>query len=181
MGPSHKHHHRRRHARELRQEFGVAAKGDAGVVDHALVHRPGDQRRSTAAFAQRHGLAQRVEHIGGVERVQGAGADRRPQRHRADPQAARAVPRRPGSGPEFLDLDGQAQAARPLAQQSEVGDDHQFGRQAAAGDEQGQVRADTGGFAGRQKNPRVVGAAHGRDPAPRLTTRRSAFSSGHPS
>ncbi len=42
------HHHGQRCVRARGEVFGVAGEGDAGVVDHALVHRRGDHRGELA-------------------------------------------------------------------------------------------------------------------------------------
>ncbi len=50
----------------LFEELGMAGKGDAGVVDVAFVHRPGNQRREFAIKAAIAGARQRFHHIAAI-------------------------------------------------------------------------------------------------------------------
>ena len=87
----------------------MAGKGDAGIVDDALVHRRRDHRRICATDAA---VERRIENIQDVTRVGGvepAGDHRRAQRHVTDVQS-RAI---------------DAQLASTILQQGAIADDHE--------------------------------------------------------
>jgi hypothetical protein len=63
-------HHHHLDVGTLRQQFGGAGVGDAGVVHHTLVHRAGDEAVELGARRRVGGLAQRRDHAGGVAPIQ---------------------------------------------------------------------------------------------------------------
>ena len=138
-------HHHRMAAGDLRQELGVAAEGDARIVDDPLVHRAGDQRRIAALQAAKGGAAQGLQHIAGVAGIQpprGRGAG---QRDGVTVEAARrggAVGTVPGQ-----QFQGQVQALGAATQQFRVGHRHQGAGPGLLGDADRQVGPDPGGLA----------------------------------
>ena len=76
--------------------FGMSAERDAGLVDDALVHRPGDQGSKAAGLAVCDCLVQGIEDIAGIRAVQDPGLNRRAQCNR---QHAAFTGRRAGRFP----------------------------------------------------------------------------------
>jgi hypothetical protein len=67
------HHHHVRGAGVLGEIFGVTGEGNAGIVDHALLHRRGDHRVEFAAEAAGNGAVEHGEHVGAVRRIELSG------------------------------------------------------------------------------------------------------------
>ena len=82
------HHDDLRRARMLGEIFGVAGEGDAGIVDHALLHRRGHHRGELAVQASPHGAVEDGQHIASICWIEPAGNRRASERHVLDARAA---------------------------------------------------------------------------------------------
>ena len=139
------HHHHARAVRALCEKFGVTAEAHAGVVDHSLVHRRGDDGVELPAEGARHGALRQREHVRHVGRVRASGHARASERQVLDAEAAAAV--RGGSRSGALRVgaqrDRQFQPCGALTQQRAVGEAHQLTRQLLESERQAQLRPDS--------------------------------------
>ena len=69
------HHHHLFAAREVGEKLGVPGEGDAGVVDHALMHRCSDHSGEMPIQAALGGAGQGFQDVGGVGLIQLSGSD----------------------------------------------------------------------------------------------------------
>lgn len=120
------HHHHLGGVGEVGEEFGMAGKGDAGFVDHALVHRCGDHPGEVPVEAALAGAGQGFQDVGGVGSVQLPGPDRGGQGRIPYVQLA-GLGRSlwPGGRGNVLKVDRQAQLAGALLQERAAGDGDQ--------------------------------------------------------
>ncbi|MCY1358175.1 hypothetical protein D9M69_447000 [compost metagenome] len=141
------HHHHLAGGREFGKELGVPREGDAGFVDHALVHGSGDHPGEVSVQATLAGAGQGFQHVVRVQRFQGAGPGRRIQGCIPDVEAAgRGRGIRQAGWLDIDQLDGQAQFAGALLEQAAAGDGDQGMGLGRSGKEQAEVGADAGGF-----------------------------------
>ena len=121
------HHHDRRAAGLLGEIFGVAGEGDAGVVDHALLHRRGHHGGELALEAAADGAVENRQHIASVCRIEPAGNRRTRERHVLD--------------------------ARTAGEERAVADDHDVHLRSKA---YAQLGTDAGGLAGSERDYRLA-------------------------
>jgi len=157
------HHHHLFGVGQLGEKFGVSREGNAGFVDHALVHRGGNHAGETAVQAAAPGAGQRLQYIVSVARVELACRHRCGERCVPDVQT---VGWRGLAGPVLrsgiAQFDAQPQLFGALGQQRAAGDGHQWPRLRLACQQQAQIRADAGRFAGGQNE----GAGRGHRDSP---------------
>jgi hypothetical protein len=164
------HHHRLR-AAALAEILGVTAERDAGVVDHALLHRPGDQGVGAAGKTQFGRAIERFDHVGGIGGIEAAGLRRRPQRHRqhGDFAGGRCAA---AARIEVTQYQRHPQLPRTRAQQDGIADDDALYRSGILCQCAGEVGADAGRFARRDQDARNVHTAAIRCRVPRPARRR---------
>ena len=149
------HHQHLFGAGEIGKEFGVAGEGLAGLVDHALVHRAGDQGAEDVVATAEGGTAQGFEDVAGIGRIGMPRFGRREQGDGDHRQFAGAV--FGAIAIEVGEPDGQAELPRPGREQLGIGDGHQRGRPFPGGDPQEQIGAHAGRFAGGDGDGRCGG------------------------
>ena len=151
------HHHRVR-AAQFGEKFGMSGEGQSGVVDDALLYRSRHQPVIGPREAAFGGVAQGLQHVLGVARIQGTAGGRFAQGDRGDTQ-----------------LSGFERGGRPVAvhrhqfqlelepfgtrqQQFRIGHRHQIG--AGVGplrQHHAEIGPDAGGFPGGQGKSRDQG------------------------
>jgi hypothetical protein len=105
-------------AGEFGQEFRVPAEAMPRIVDHALVHRPRDQRRGLALADQGDRAGQRFQHVGRVGGVRPPAGYRAVQVHRAagGPSRTDGLPRLPS-----FERQVQSETCGRLLEQARIG------------------------------------------------------------
>ena len=128
----HQHHHDVA-VRALREKFRVPGEGDPGIVDHALLHRRGDECGELARDAAIGRACERLEHVGCVARVERAGVRWRAQRH---VQAAQAGARALRACAAVVVFESEIDIAMPRsrAQQMRIGYHDEVGRKIGRGE-----------------------------------------------
>jgi len=134
----------------LRQIFGVAAEGNTGIVDYALVNR----RRDDGVELPSEGAIDRAihepKHITRVARVQAARDAGHTERVMLDGERTGLVPS--GARSVSAHFNSQADVARSLGQQIAIRKTYQFAKQLAPGDGKTQLRPDTGWLTRGERN-----------------------------
>jgi len=143
------HHHHLFGVGQFGKEFGVAGKGDAGFVDHALVHWGGDHAGEVAVDAALPCASQGFQHERRIGLVQLPGNHVGLQRGVPHVQAAS---RRGHVGPvawrHVQQIDGHTQLRGPLKEQVAAGNGNQGVWLGLRGDQQAQVWTNAGRLAG---------------------------------
>ena len=136
------HHHHQRCMRLFGEEFGVSGKGNARIIDDALVHGCGDHAGEFAGQAALYCTAQGFQHIRGIGGIELSGL--RGMRQGNMQHAQLAVLARI-AGRVVVQLNVDAELRGTLLQQRLVGDHHQ--RLFMPRQLQAEIGADSGRFA----------------------------------
>ena len=136
------------------EEFGVSAETDAGIVDHPLVHRGGDNGGELSAARARGGTRQRIQDIARIARIQSTGYGGCAQRDIDDRQPVALPAGRRGR--IVLKLEGDSGCACALGHQPGVRNDDEIGADIFPRNARNQFGSDAGGFAGCQRNTWTV-------------------------
>ena len=134
--------------------FGVSAEGDAGLVDHALVNRRGDDGVELPGERAVDGALEQRQHVARVGRIRAAGDARCAERQMRDSERTGCMrgAARCRSACVAGERDRKLQLLRTRGEQRAVAEAHQLARQLAQGERQAQLRADAGGLSRGQSD-----------------------------